>query len=175
MGSKTSGVVSLKDQNLLLPWFDQIIKLWRISREIEGVKHFRLRLEKHFDPSVMSCRICTIITRSFFTRHVIATTTDYGRPERKSPSLNSRKSTPTPKFLGTAEAYFVCHIGPNFQISLICTFIGCPWSVATTVTEAVSQAYEDLHKSPKVVGKHIQRRTTATEFLALHLDFPNKC
>ena len=22
-----------------------------------------------------------------------------------------------PKFLGTAEAYFVCHISPNFQIS----------------------------------------------------------
>ena len=29
------------------------------------------------------------------------------------------------KFLGTAEAYFVCHIGPIFQISLICAFIGC--------------------------------------------------
>ena len=53
---------------------------------------------------------------------------DYGRPERKSPSLNSRKSTPTPnpKFLGTTEAYFVFHIGPNFQISLIYAFIGCP-------------------------------------------------
>ena len=43
--------------------------------------------------------------------------TDYGRPVRKSPLLHGRKSTPTPKFLGTAEAYFVCHIGPNFQIS----------------------------------------------------------
>ena len=45
-------------------------------------------------------------------------TTDYGRPVRKSPSLQSRKSTPNPKFLATAVAYFVCHIGPNFQISL---------------------------------------------------------
>ena len=53
-------------------------------------------------------------------------TTDYGRPERKMPSLNDRNSTPTPKFLGTAEAYFVYHIGPNFQISLIHAFIGCP-------------------------------------------------
>ena len=52
--------------------------------------------------------------------------TDYGRLVKKSPSLNGRKSTPTPKFLGTAEAYFVCHIGPNFQISLIYAFIGCP-------------------------------------------------
>ena len=54
------------------------------------------------------------------------TATDYGRPVRKSPSLHGRKSTPTPKFLGTAEAYFVCHIGRNFQISLIHAFIGCP-------------------------------------------------
>ena len=37
--------------------------------------------------------------------------------------------TPTPKFLGTAEAYFVCHIGPIFQISQIsdlCLHHGCP-------------------------------------------------
>ena len=39
---------------------------------------------------------------------------DYGCPERKQ------------KFLGTAEAYFVCHIGLIFQISLIYAFIGCP-------------------------------------------------
>ena len=58
--------------------------------------------------------------------HLLAMSTDYGRPVRKSPSLNSRKSTPIPKFLGTAEAYFVCHIGPNFQISLIYAFIACP-------------------------------------------------
>ena len=37
--------------------------------------------------------------------------TDYRRLVRKSSSLHSRKSNPTPKFLGTAEAYFVCHIG----------------------------------------------------------------
>jgi hypothetical protein len=37
---------------------------------------------------------------------------------RKSASLHSRKSTPTSKFLGRAEAYFVCHIRPNFHISL---------------------------------------------------------
>ena len=48
------------------------------------------------------------------------------RPVRKSPSLHGQKSTPTPKFLGTAEAYFVCHIGQNFQISLNYAFIGCP-------------------------------------------------
>ena len=31
--------------------------------------------------------------------------------------------------VGTAEAYFVCNIGPNFQISLVYAFIGCPQSV----------------------------------------------
>jgi hypothetical protein len=51
--------------------------------------------------------------------------TDYGRPVTKLPSLHGQKSTPTLKFLGTAEAYFVCHLGPNFQISLIYAFNGC--------------------------------------------------
>ena len=41
-------------------------------------------------------------------------------------ALHGRKFNPNPKFLGTAEAYFVCHIGPKFQISLIYAFIGCP-------------------------------------------------
>ena len=52
--------------------------------------------------------------------------TNYGRPVRKSPSLHGRKFTPNPKFLGTTEAYFVCHISLIFQISLIYAFIGCP-------------------------------------------------
>ena len=50
--------------------------------------------------------------------------TDYGRLVGKSPSLHSGKSTPTPKFWGAAKAYFVCHIGPSFQISLIYAFHG---------------------------------------------------
>ena len=54
---------------------------------------------------------------------------DYGHPERKQPSLHGQKFTPTPKFLGTAKAYFVCQIGPIFQISLIYVFIGCPQSM----------------------------------------------
>ena len=52
--------------------------------------------------------------------------TDYERPVRKPPSLHAQKLTPTSKFLGTAKAYFVCHIGPIFQISFIYAFIGCP-------------------------------------------------
>ena len=51
---------------------------------------------------------------------------DYGRPVRKSLSPHGRKSTSNPKFLGKAEAYFVCLIGPNFQIPLIYAFIVCP-------------------------------------------------
>ena len=33
----------------------------------------------------------------------------------RQPSLHSRKFNPNPKFLGTAEAHFVCHIGPIFR------------------------------------------------------------
>ena len=62
-------------------------------------------------------------------------TTDYGRPVRKWPSLHSRKSIPTPRFLGTAEAYFVCHIDPNFQIiwfmPSLC--VGSPWDRQSSV------------------------------------------
>ena len=52
-------------------------------------------------------------------------TMDYGCPVKKSSSLHGRKSTPNPKHLGKAVAYHVCHIGPNFRISLIYAFIGC--------------------------------------------------
>ena len=45
--------------------------------------------------------------------------TDYGH-------LHGRKFNPNPKILGTAEKYFVCHIGPIFKMSLIYAFIGCP-------------------------------------------------
>ena len=50
-------------------------------------------------------------------------------PSKESPSLHGRKSNLNPKFVGTTEAYFVSHIGPKFQISLIYAFIGCPQSV----------------------------------------------
>ena len=60
------------------------------------------------------------------TTKYISYATNYRRPVRKLPSLHRRKSTPNPKFLSRAKAYFVCHIGPNFQISLIYAFIGCP-------------------------------------------------
>ena len=52
--------------------------------------------------------------------------TDYGRPEREQSSLHGQKFTPTPTFSDMAEAYFVCHVSPIFQISLIYAFIECP-------------------------------------------------
>ena len=54
---------------------------------------------------------------------------DYRRPVRKSLPLHGRKIHSHSQFFGTAEAYFVCHIGPNFQIFLIYAFIGVrsPW------------------------------------------------
>ena len=41
--------------------------------------------------------------------------TDYEHLVRKSPSLHGRKSTPTSKFLGTAEAYFYLPQSPKFS------------------------------------------------------------
>ena len=41
---------------------------------------------------------------------------DYRRPVRKSPSLHGQKSTPNPKFLSTAEAYFVCHVTIELKV-----------------------------------------------------------
>ena len=53
----------------------------------------------------------------------ISRTTDarWGNPLHCTPKINSHS-----QILSTAEAYFVCHIGPNFQIY---AFIGCPYSV----------------------------------------------
>ena len=59
--------------------------------------------------------------------------TDYGRPVRKSSLLHGRKSNPNPKFIDTAEAYFACHIGLKFQVSLIYAFIGCSQSVKHSI------------------------------------------
>ena len=64
---------------------------------------------------------------------VIDGSKDYGHPVRKSPSLHGGKANPNPKFLGTAKAYYVCHIGPIFQISLIYAFIECPLSVLLVI------------------------------------------
>ena len=77
----------------------------------------------------------------------MTTTTDYGRPERKQPSLHGRKFTPTPKFLGTAETYFVCHIGPNFHIALIYAFIGCAKSMlyCNVLFKSTSCIQEQIH------------------------------
>ena len=46
--------------------------------------------------------------------------------EKAITALHGWKLNPNPKFLGTAEAYYVCHIGLIFQISLIYAFTGCP-------------------------------------------------
>ena len=71
--------------------------------------------------------------------------TDYGRPVRKSTSLHGRKSTP--KFIGKAEAYFVFHIGPNFQISLIsCLCLHWLSVVCETRYEIVSFAASEIKK-----------------------------
>ena len=46
------------------------------------------------------------------------------RTPREEIAFTARpKFTPNPKFVGTPEAYFVCHISPIFQISLTYAFI----------------------------------------------------
>ena len=45
-------------------------------------------------------------------------------------TLHGRKFNPSPKFLGTAEAYFVCHIGPIFRYLWFMPSLGVrsPWT-----------------------------------------------
>ena len=78
--------------------------------------------------------------------------TDYRHPERKESSLHSQKFNPNPKFLGTDEAYFVCHISPIFQISLIYAFIGCSSSVLMRIWASILQRKrsDELNFSLKV-------------------------
>jgi hypothetical protein len=118
------------------------VRIWKISAKISA-KIFctRFPVLDQFGQSISSSgpehkgiTICCLKHTSRLIKvymykrmyHMSQQTTDYGRPVRKSPSLNCRKSNPNPKFIGTAKAYFVCHIGPKFQISLIYAFIGCP-------------------------------------------------
>ena len=100
--------------------------------------------------------------------------TDYGRPVRKSPSLHDQKSTPTPNFLGTAEAYFVCHIGPNFQISLIfmpSLGVRSPWSDRNVSEIFLTLAFNlgnSFHwKNPMLVISIV--------FLSTFYVFPDSC
>ena len=84
-----------------------------------------LRKLQAFFIKVRHSKLFTIVTVYFFFFKYIA---DYGCPERKQPSLHGRKFTPTPTFLVTAKAYFVCHIGPNFQIRIfdLCLHVCSP-------------------------------------------------
>ena len=80
--------------------------------------------------------------------------TDYGRPERKQPSLHGRKLNPNPNFLGMAAAYFFCHIGPIFQISLIYSVIGCPQFVAHCIGIYVIFIHKNsIHTNKKLCSK----------------------
>ena len=65
----------------------------------------------------------------------------------------AKKFNPNPKFLGTAEAYFVCHFGPIFQISLIYAFIGCPKSVSWLAGCVSLCSTSEVTLSSRVVGK----------------------
>ena len=53
------------------------------------------------------CRFCSILDNS---RHGLRT------PSEEIALTVRQKSNPNPKFSGTAEAFFVCHNGPKFQL-----------------------------------------------------------
>ena len=94
----------------------------QFSKDVEPTSSGLLELEQS---KVCFHNVAKIFLKMHYNFSNLSTT-DYGRPVRKLPSLHGQKFTPTPKFLGTSEAYFVCHISPNFQISLIYAVIGCP-------------------------------------------------
>ena len=66
-------------------------------------------------------RTHAIITRGLYTFYHWLWT-----PREDSLPCTAEKFNPNSKFLGTAKAYFVCHIGQFFQILLLYDFIGCP-------------------------------------------------
>ena len=86
-------------------------------------------------------------------KFAMRTNTDYGRPERKQPSLPGRKFNPNPKFLGMAAAYFVCHISPIFQKSLKFAFAGCPQSVVGIINSLQCNLIGDLLSYVKSIGR----------------------
>ena len=96
-------------------------------------------------------------------------------------SLQGRKFTHTPKFLGTAEAYSVCHIGPIFQISLIYAFIGCSYFIVRDMKDLsyllyprgpfeATTSFSDLAIPPPVwpdLGSAPEAASADHDFLAL--------
>ena len=100
---------------------------------------------------------CCLSSRSYSMSAALGiyvVSTDYGRPNRKYPSLHGRKFNPNPKFLGTDEAYFVSHIGPNFQISLICAFISSlrvrsPWQYPYRTKPIITLERENYKKKKR--------------------------
>ena len=106
------------------------IQMWK-CKFIRTYTSFWLAKERLYRCNIVGSYILqSSITVCVFAARIqdilMVSCTDYGSLEKKWPSLHGRKFNPNPNFLGTAEAYFVCHIGPIFQISLIYTFIGCP-------------------------------------------------
>ena len=67
----------------------------------------------------------TLINSSLYT-YLIKTNHRLWTPREEIAYTARQKLNPNPKSSGTNEAYFVCHIGPIFQISLIYASIACP-------------------------------------------------
>ena len=72
----------------------------------------------------------------------VALVTDYGRPERKQPSLHGRKFTPTPKFLGTGRSIYDIFDLYLHLVSAVC---------------ACTNYYKSLDRKKQMVGKKMPR------------------
>ena len=80
----------------------------------------------------------TLINSSLYT-YLIKTNHRLWTPREEIAYTARQKLNPNPKSSGTNEAYFGCHIGPIFQISLIYASIACPQSVRETKTHWTKQ------------------------------------
>ena len=100
--------------------------------------------------------ISEISFKARFFNVFIGKTTNYGRPERKKPTLHSRKFTPTPKFLGTAEAYFVATSAQLFRYL---------WFMASLGESVWYEMTKQINLIFKIVIKILNLREKIAHFL----------
>ena len=109
----------------------------------------------------VSCSIRDTSLRDFSILWLSVKHTDYGRPVRKSPSLHGQKSTPTPKFLGTTEAFFCLPHQPKFSDF----FNLCLHGVSVVRGKTASLPFTEwLFKIPNWAVRHIFLRKQNLKF-----------
>jgi hypothetical protein len=86
--------------------------------------------------------------------------TEYRHPVRKWPSLLGRKTNPNPKFIVMTETYFVCRIGPYFQVSLNYAFIAlgvrCPWYAEISRIKNFYKCFKTCTPEPGIILQNLK-------------------